>query len=306
MKLIFLGTSAGTITAERNVSAIALDLIKERNVLWLFDCGEGTQHQMLKAKLSLAKLEHIFITHLHGDHLFGLPGVLTTRSLMQNMSPLTLYGPKGIKQFIETVINISYSWLTYPLTIIEIEHPMVVLDNEQFTVTCDALQHRVPCFGYRIVEKESTPKLDVERLRAENVPLGPHYGELKLGKTVQLEDGRLIDGKVYFGETKPGKKIAILGDTIPCDASINLAKDVDVLVHEATQKHDLVDKANERGHSTTLQAANIAQQSGAKKLIITHISPRYRLSDNLSIIDECRQRFPNSEIATDFYRVDIE
>lgn len=306
MKLIFLGISAGTVTSERNVSALALDLIKERNAIWLFDCGEATQHQMMKAKISLAKLEKIFITHLHGDHLFGLPGVLTTRSLMQNMSPMTLYGPKGIKQFIDTVINISSSWLTYPLEIIEIEQPMVLFDDGQFRVNCAALSHRVPCFGYRIVEHDVSNKLDVAKLSQQGIEAGSYYADLKRGKTVTLDDGRVIDGKAYWGEVKLGRKLAILGDTIPCDAAIELAHEVDVLVHEATQKHELQDKANSRGHSTTIEAANIARQSQAKKLIITHISPRYRLTDNPSIIAQCRQVFANSEIATDFYQVEIE
>ncbi|WP_392564519.1 ribonuclease Z [Orbus wheelerorum] len=306
MKLFFLGTSAGTITSERNVSALVLDLIKERNSLWLFDCGEATQHQMLKSKLSLARLEKIFITHLHGDHLFGLPGVLTTRSLMQNMSPLTLYGPKGIKQFVETVISISHSWLTYQLDIIEIDKPMELVNDDQFIVNCDELHHRVPCFGYRIVEKDRSPTLDVEKLKVHRVPIGPHYAALKLGKKVTLDDGREIDGKDYWGEVKKGRKLAILGDTTPCDAAVKLALDVDILVHEATQKHDLQYKANDRGHSTTRQAAEIARKSQAKKLIVTHISPRYQLADNQSIIDECRQVFVNTEIATDFFQIPIE
>ncbi|WP_392562888.1 ribonuclease Z [Orbus sturtevantii] len=305
MKLFFLGTSAGTITAERNVSALVLDLIKERNSLWLFDCGEATQHQMLKAKLSIARLEKIFITHLHGDHLFGLPGVLTTRSLMQNMSPLTLYGPKGIKQFVETVVNISHSWLTYPLDIVEIDQPTELINDEQFVVNCDALNHRVACFGYRIVEKERSPKLNIEKLNADGIPNGSHLAALKLGQLVQLTDGRMINGSEYWGEIKRGRKLAILGDTMPCDAAVKLAHDVNVLVHEATQKSDLQEKANNRGHSTTHQAAEIALKSGAKKLIITHISPRYSLANNLAIVNECRQIFANTEIASDFYQVEI-
>lgn len=306
MKLIFLGTSAGTITSERNVSAVLLNLSQEQNGLWLFDCGEGTQHQMLKAKLNLSKLKKIFITHLHGDHLFGLPGILTTRSLMQNMAPITLYGPKGIKQFVETVLNISSSWLTYQLDIVEIEQPMQVVDNEQFTVSCEALAHRVPCFGYRITEKDSSPKLDIGKLQSAGIAFGPYYAQLKLGQTVQLDDGRLIDGKQYWGTIKQGRKLAILGDTVPCEAAVRLAKHVDILVHEATQKHDLLAKANERGHSTTQQAAQIAKQSQAKKLIITHISPRYSLADSASILAECQQVFPNSEIAHDFYEVEVQ
>ncbi|OCG26546.1 hypothetical protein A9G45_00395 [Gilliamella sp. HK2] len=259
MKLTFLGTSAGSPTAQRNMSSIVLDVRQERGRLWLFDCGEATQMQMQKAKFSLSKLEILFLTHLHGDHLFGLPGVLTSQSLMQNQSSLILVGPKGIKQFIETVIEISDSWLNYPLNIIELEKDCTVFEDNQFRVEAKLLQHRVPCFGYRIL----------------------------------------------YNDLKKGRKLAILGDTIPCEASIELAKDVDVLVHEATQEHALADKAIARGHSTTTHAATIAKQANAKKLIMTHISPRYSLHDNDKLVSEAKNIFPNTEIATDFSTFEI-
>ncbi|MDF7667697.1 ribonuclease Z [Orbaceae bacterium ESL0727] len=303
--MTFLGTSAGSPTAERNVSSIALDLLDERHAVWLFDCGEATQMQMRKAKISLAKLEMIFLTHLHGDHLFGLPGVLTTRSLMNNQSPLTLIAPKGIKQFIETVISISYSWLTYPLNIIELEQDGVVFEDDSFCVEAKLLAHRVPCFGYRIVEKDHIASLDIDKLRQDHIPVGSHYADLKKGKIVRLDDGRSINGYDYLGQQKPGKKLAILGDTTPCEASVVLAKDVDILVHEATQEDALADKAFVRGHSTTIQAANIAKQAGAKKLIITHISPRYSQRDNQKLLNECKTVFMNTDIAVDLATFEI-
>lgn len=303
MKLTFLGTSAGSPTAERNVSSIMLDLRQERGRLWLFDCGEATQMQ--KAKFSLAKLEMIFLTHLHGDHLFGLPGVLTTRSLMQNQSPLTLVGPKGIKQFIQTVIDISYSWLTYPLNIIELEQDGLVFEDNKFRVEAKLLAHRVPCFGYRIIEKDLPASLDIDKLKKDNIHIGSFYRDLKEGRTVTLEDGRIIHGKNYLETIRKGKKIAILGDTIPCQASIDLAQDVDLLIHEATQEQALEEKALERGHSTTVHAATIAKQADARRLIITHISPRYSLNDKTKLVNEARNIFAPTEIATDFATFEV-
>lgn len=305
MKLTFLGTSAGSPTAERNVSSIMLDLRQERGGLWLFDCGEATQMQMQKAKFSLAKLEMIFLTHLHGDHLFGLPGVLTTRSLMQNQSPLTLVGPKGIKQFIQTVIDISYSWLTYPLNIIELEQDGLVFEDNKFRVEAKLLAHRVPCFGYRIIEKDLPASLDIDKLKKDNIHIGSFYRDLKEGRTVTLEDGRIIHGKDYLETIRKGKKIAILGDTIPCQASIDLAQDVDLLIHEATQEQALEEKALERGHSTTVHAATIAKQAHARRLIITHISPRYNLNDKTKLVNEARNIFAPTEIATDFATFEV-
>lgn len=305
MKLTFLGTSAGSPTAERNVSSIMLDLRQERGRLWLFDCGEATQMQMQKAKFSLAKLEMIFLTHLHGDHLFGLPGVLTTRSLMQNQTPLTLVGPKGIKQFIQTVIDISYSWLTYPLNIIELEQDGLVFEDNKFRVEAKLLAHRVPCFGYRIIEKDLPASLDIDKLKKDNIHIGSFYRDLKEGRTVTLEDGRIIHGKDYLESIRKGKKIAILGDTIPCQASIDLAKDVDLLIHEATQEQALEEKALERGHSTTVHAATIAKQAHARRLIITHISPRYSLNDKTKLVSEARNIFAPTEIATDFATFEV-
>lgn len=305
MKLTFLGTSAGCPTAERNVSSIVLDLLQERGKLWLFDCGEATQMQMQKVKFSLAKLEMIFLTHLHGDHLFGLPGVLTTRSLMQNQSALTLIAPKGVKQFIETVIAISHSWLSYPLNIIELEEDCMVFEDEKFKVEATLLQHRVPCFGYRIIEKDLPANLDIDKLKQDNIEIGAHYALLKAGKTVTLEDGRVIHGNDYLGSVRQGRKLAIFGDTVPCQASIALAKDVDLMVHEATQEHALEEKALERGHSTTVHAATIAKYANAKQLIMTHISPRYSLKDNDKLLNEARSIFANTEIASDFSTFNI-
>jgi len=253
MHLTFLGTGAGAPSLQRNVTAIALTLSK-RGDTWLFDCGEATQHQFMRSALRPGKLEKIFITHLHGDHIFGLPGLLTSRSMAGMPDPLTIYGPKGLKAFVENALSLSSSWTTYPLEIIEIEAGPV-LDNGEFRVIAYPMNHVVECYGYRIEQHDKPGFLDAARLKAEGVPRGPWYQDLKQGKVIRLEDGREINGADYLGPATPGKVLAIFGDTAPTDTALALAANADVMVHETTLEAAMAEKANGRGHSTTVQAA---------------------------------------------------
>lgn len=278
MELIFLGTSAGRPTCERNVSAIVLDLNNERGSFWLFDCGEGTQQQFLKANLSLAKLEFIFITHLHGDHIFGLPGLLTSRCLRNNASGITLFGPKGIRAFIDMGIKISHSTLCCPFHIYEIDQNGVLFQDKQVMIETRKLMHRIDSYGYRINEAAVTATLTVKKLKNDN-PCMLNSNSIE----VLLQ----------------GRSVVILGDTLPSKETIELAKGADVLVHEATHGIERMQKANQHSHSSTVQAAEIAQKAGVKQLIITHISPYYPLSQNDKLVNECRTVFPNSHIASD-------
>ncbi|MTD28189.1 ribonuclease Z [Erwinia sorbitola] len=299
MQLQFLGTGAGTPSRERNVTSIVLDLQGVRNATWLFDCGEGTQHQILRTPIKPGKIEKIFITHLHGDHIFGLPGLLTSRSMNGSGDPLTLYGPAGIKTFVETAISLSGSWLTFPLEIVEITAGEVCND-EQFRVTAYPLTHPVECYGYRIDEHDKPGALNAEKLAADNVPAGPYFYDLKHGRSVTLDDGRVINGWDYVGDKIPGRSLAIFGDTAPTERATELAAGVDVMVHEATLEVAMEEKANSRGHSTTAQAAKVAQESGAKRLIITHLSSRYLRADCERLLKECQAIFPHTEMAHDF------
>lgn len=300
MELIFLGTSAGVPTRNRNMTSILLNLQQPTLAqMWLFDCGEGTQHQFLKTDHHPGKLDKIFITHLHGDHLFGLPGLLCSRSMQGNPSPLTLYGPKGLKEFVETALRLSGSWTDYPLTVEEISAGEV-FDDGYFKVTAYPLNHPVECYGYRIEQHDKPGPLDAARLLADGIKAGPLFQQLKKGLTVEMPDGRIVNGQHYLGPSTPGIKLAIFGDTAPCPAAVELARDVDVMVHETTLEHEMAEKANSRGHSSSIQAAQLAREANVGKLIITHVSSRYDRQGCQRLLEECRTVFEPCELAEDF------
>lgn len=301
MELIFLGTSAGVPTRTRNMTSIALDLQQpDRAGIWLFDCGEGTQHQFLKTAFNPAKVEKIFITHLHGDHLFGLPGLLCSRSMQGNSTlPLTLYGPKGLREFVEMALRLSGSWTDYPMTIHEITAGEL-FDDGQFTVTAVPLSHPVECYGYRIVEHDKPGALNAAALREQGIQPGPLFQRLKRGESVQLEDGRVVNGQDFLGPPQRGKTLAIFGDTAPCPTALELARNADLMVHETTLEDAMAEKANARGHSTSRQAARLAKEAGAGRLIVTHVSSRYNAEGCQQLLNECREVFPGTEMAEDF------
>ncbi|MCQ2570320.1 MAG: MBL fold metallo-hydrolase, partial [Limosilactobacillus sp.] len=186
MQLEFLGTGAGSPSKQRNVSSVALKLLEERNSVWLFDVGEATQHQILHTTIRPRKIEKIFITHLHGDHLFGLPGLLSSRSFQGGNEPLTVYGPVGVKDFVNTALRVSETRLSYPLKFVEITHEGEIFRDQMFTVEARKMDHKIECYGYRIVEADHPGELLVDKLRAMEIPSGPIYGQIKAGKTVTL------------------------------------------------------------------------------------------------------------------------
>ena len=300
MELTFLGTSAGVPTRTRNMTSIVLNLQQPTAAeVWLFDCGEGTQHQFLHTALHPGKLNKIFITHLHGDHLFGLPGLLCSRSMQGNSLPLTLYGPKGLREFVEVALRLSGSWTDYPLDIVEVG-PGLIFDEAGYRVTAWPLNHPVECYGYRIEEHDKPGALDAARLIADGVPSGPLFQQLKQGLSVELADGRIVDGRRYLGPTTPGKKLAIFGDTAPCAAALELARGVDVMVHETTLEQAMAEKANARGHSSSQQAAALARDANVGTFIATHFSSRYDQQGCLRLLAECREIFPQTLLAEDF------
>ena len=300
MELQFLGTGAGVPAKMRNVSSIALKLLDERNEIWLFDCGEATQQQILNTTIRPGKIKKIFITHLHGDHIFGLPGLLTSRSFQGGEDELTVYGPKGIKRFIDASIAVSYSKLGYPLKVVEFEEDGVLFEDKQFKVEAMKLEHGIPSYGFRMTEADQIGELKAEELRAIGVPFGPVFGQLKRGEVVTLEDGRVIDGKDYVSEDIKGRVVVICGDTRFTPKSITLAQNANVLVHEATYEADKEKTARQHFHSTSKQAATIALEANVQQLYLTHISARYLGHQVSQLEQEARKVFPQTKVVKDF------
>lgn len=305
MEIQFLGTGSGVPAKHRNVTGIALKLLDERNEIWLFDCGEGTQMQILRSNIRPRKITKIFITHLHGYHLFGLPGLLSSRSFQGGNEKLVIYGPRGVKEFVQTALRISKTRLAYELSFHEIDEEGIVFSDEQFTVSCRLLEHGITSYGYRIVERDHEGELQVDKLKELGIPSGPLYGKIKKGETVTLKDGQVINGKEFVGQRKKGRVVTILGDTRKTLNSIKLAENADVLIHESTFNKDEAKMARAYYHSTSEQAAEVAKKANAKQLILTHISARYLTKDTLQLQNEARAIFKNAKIVKDLDVIDI-
>lgn len=306
MQITFLGTSSGVPTRSRNVSSVALRL-PQRAEVWLFDCGEGTQHQLLRSELKSSQIRRIFITHMHGDHIYGLMGLLASCGLAGSTERMDIYGPGDLDDYLRAGKRYSQTNFSYPVQIHAVQ-PGVLYEDEEFIVSCRMLKHRVPAFGYRVEEKDRPGRFDVEKAKALEIPAGPIYGLLKRGETVTLPDGRQIKGSELCGEPEMGRKVVYCTDTVYCDNAVELAKDADVLIHEATFAHQDAQLAFERLHSTSTMAAQVAHLAGVKQLIMTHFSPRYAPGNAIvldDLLEEARAIFPKTKLAYDFLSYDV-
>ncbi|MDO5374739.1 MAG: ribonuclease Z [Staphylococcus rostri] len=274
MEIIFFGTSAGLPTKDRHTQSIALKLEPYATDIWLFDVGEATQHQILHHSIKLGKVSHIFITHMHGDHVYGLPGVLTSRSFQGGEGkPLTIVGPKGIKAYIEASLSLTHVHLNYPMHIIEIDQQFD-LTVGQFEVQARALNHGVPCYGYRIQAPSTPGTLDVAKLKALGMEPGPKYQQVKSQDTFEF-NGVVYDAHDFKAPDKQGPTVAIFGDTKPCDNELVLAQDADVMVHESTYIDGDKQLANDYHHSHIDDVLQLIERGNIQHALLTHLSNRY-------------------------------
>jgi ribonuclease Z len=299
LRVVFLGTAGSFPTIDRGLPAIAIHRGKE---LFLFDCGEGAQRQMFIAQIGFRYTLRVFITHMHGDHVLGLPGLLQTMSLFNVKHPVEVYGPPGICNFLCAIMETLRFHLTFPIKVIEVKEGIVCNESE-YWVRSVWTDHRVPNLAYAILEKERPGKFYPEKARSLGVPEGPLWSRLQHGEEVTLDDGRVIVPEQVLGPPRRGRKIVYSGDTKPCDALLELARDADLLIHEATIDDELAERAGQFGHSTPCQAALLAKEANVKRLVLTHIGLRY--SDAAVLGKQAEKIFPNVEVAKDFMELTI-
>jgi ribonuclease Z len=292
LSLFFAGTAGSVPTARRGLPALLLRAGGDR---LLFDCGEGTQQQLLRSSVGLPELDAIFITHYHLDHWLGMVGMLKTFDLRARERPLAIYGPPGLKALF-AMLRPIVGRTGYPLEVVELE-PHEEIGFDGFHISSFAVKHRVEAYGYAFVEDDRPGRFDADAARALGVPEGPAWGQLQRGETVDS-----VRPEQVVGEDRPGRRIVISGDTAPCQAVEVLAHRADVLVHEATFLEDERPRARETWHSTAAQAAEIARDAGVRLLALTHLSTRYFPRE---VRAEARAIFPETVVPRDFDAIDV-
>ncbi len=312
LSVTFLGTSAARPTVERNVSAMAL--VREGETL-LFECGEGTQRQMMRYGVSFA-LSEIFFTHFHADHFLGVIGLIRTLGLQVRTEPMRLYGPKGAKKLLTQALQLGVERVPFEVEIVEVKPGQVIRDagsekrdagsgmRDAYEIHVFGTEHGGGSVGYALREHERPGRFDPDKARAAGVPEGHLWGKLQRGETVELADGRKVSAEGIVGPKRPGRLVVFTGDTRPCAAVVDAAQGADLLIHEATFGEEEKERAKETGHSTAREAAQVALAAKARRLVLSHVSARYSISAE-ELVKEAREVFKETVVAKDGMTIEV-
>jgi len=300
LSIRLLGTSASRPTVERNVSALAVH--REGETL-LFDCGEGTQRQMMRYGISFA-LEDIFFTHMHADHLLGVIGLMRTMALQGRTERLRLWGPRGSARVLKRAEALGFERTTFPLEIVELEiHQRI--ERAGYVIIPFPVDHRGSAsIGFALTEEERKGRFNPDLARELGIPEGPLWGQIHRGQSIALDDGRIIEPSLLVGPKRAGRTIVVTGDTRPCAATIEASRNADLLIHESTFGDEEAERAIETGHSTAREAAQIAREAGVQRLLLTHFSARYS-RDAMELEREARHVFPETIVGKDGMEIDV-
>ncbi len=300
LRVVFLGTSGSVPTLKRSLPSVVVQRPRDQ---WMFDCGENVQRQMMQAKVSFHRKMKVFITHLHGDHVLGLPGLLQTMALMDRKEPVQIYGPVGLKDFLVCTKETLNFGLNYPVEINQILSEGVVCDEEEYQVIATKSNHAVESYAYAFVEKPRPGKFYPKQALAQGVAAGELWSKLQGGEEIILSDGKVVKPSDVMGPMRAGRKIIYTGDTKPFEAFAKFAAGADLVIHDCTFDDSLTEKAGVDGHSTPSQAAEQAKAANAKQLVLSHISARYPNAGLL--LEQAKKVFPNTLLAEDFMELEL-
>jgi len=299
VRVVFLGTSGGIPTPRRSLPAVAV--LREGEMI-LFDCGEGAQTQVMRRGLGFGRLTKIFITHLHGDHLSGLMGLMMTLSLLERRQPVDIYGPPELVPFFDSLKKDIGLHTRFDINL----HPTgsgVFLREKEYHIEGARVPHRAPCFAFALQEGVRPGRFDLEKARELGIPEGPLFGKLQRGETIELEDGRTVTPGQVLGPPRPGRRLAYVTDTAYNPDIVPFCRGADLLIHESMFGSDMEEEARMRSHTTAAQAATIARDAGVRRLVLTHISARYM--DPEPLVEEARKIFPETEVARDLMELEV-
>jgi ribonuclease Z len=300
IRVVFLGTSGSVPTLKRSLPCVVVQCPKDQ---WMFDCGENVQHQMMGAKVSFHRKMKIFISHLHGDHVLGLPGLLQTMALMERKEPVQVYGPVGLKKFFDCTQEVLNFCVNYPLEINEITEEGLIVDSDEYQVTATKSNHSIAGYCFAFIEKPRAGKFYPKKALALGVPQGELWSKLQSGHEVTASNGKTVKPSDVMGPLRAGRKIVYTGDTKPFEWFAKFAEGADLVIHDCTFDDSLYERADVDGHSTPSQAASQAKAANAKRLVLSHISARY--PDASPLLEQAKKVFPNTVLAEDFMELEL-